>query len=44
MEITLIWSWFPFWVGFVSALVTGFVALSAIAVANMRKQKKGLRK
>lgn len=44
MEITLIWSWFSFWAGFFAALVAGFVALSVVAVKNMKKQRQGLRK
>jgi len=40
MEIVLVWSWFSFIVGIVSALVGSFLLLLSVAFKNWKKQQK----
>lgn len=39
MEITLVWSWFSFILGLISAVVATVVVLFAIAFKQWKKQK-----
>lgn len=38
MEVTFIWSWFSFWVGFASVFVGGFALAVVFALINAIKQ------
>lgn len=38
MEITFIWSWFSFWIGFASVFIGGFALVVVFGLANAIKQ------
>jgi hypothetical protein len=38
MEITFVWSWFSFWVGFASVFVGSIALILALGIANAVKQ------
>jgi hypothetical protein len=44
MEVTFIWSWFSFWIGFVSVFVSAFALVLVVALGAAVKQAGQKRK
>ena len=40
MEVTLIWSWFSFWMGVLATVGVSFVTFLAFAIAQYRKKNR----
>lgn len=44
MVISFVLDWTSYWIGFVSAVVVGFVVVFGLAAVQYKKQSKGRRK